>query len=64
MGSLLQVKPILQFCEGKIEPFETQRTKRKERSTVLREDHFKSECPKSDMSNLTILESDALQISY
>ena len=59
MGSLLQVKPILQFCEGKIQPFETQRTKKRALNRLA--EIIKSECPKSDVSNLAILESDALQ---
>lgn len=59
MGSLLQVKPILQFKDGKIQPFETQRTRKRALSRLV--EIVKSECPKSEASNLAILESDALQ---
>ncbi len=59
MGSLLQVKPILQFKDGKIQPFENQRTRKRALNRLV--EIVKSECPKSEASNLTILESDALQ---
>lgn len=59
MGSLLQVKPILQFNDGKIQPFETQRTRKRALNRLV--EIIKSECPKSEASNLSILESDALQ---
>jgi len=59
MGSLLQVKPILQFTDGKIQPFETQRTKK--RALARLSEIIKTECPPSATSSLSILESDALQ---
>ncbi len=58
MGSLLQVKPILLFKDGQVNPFESQRTKKK---AVLRLiELVKNECPHSNESNLALLEADAM----
>ncbi len=59
MGSLLQVKPILQFAEGKIQPYETQRTKKRAIARLV--EIIKAECPKCDTSCLALLESDAME---
>lgn len=58
VGSMLQVKPILLFKEGQVNPFEKQRTKKKalERLTEL----VLQECPAVPESNLAILEADAM----
>lgn len=57
VGSLLQVKPILQFMNGRTEPVESQRTKRRAMAR-LRELVY-SECPHHDGALLTIMHGDA-----
>lgn len=58
VGGLLQVKPILLFIEGQVNPFEKQRTKKKalERMVEL----VLQECPPVPESHLAILEADAM----
>lgn len=58
VGSLLQVKPILLFKDGQVNPFDKQRTKKKALSTIV--ELVKNECPASDESYLAILEADAM----
>jgi len=58
VGSLLQVKPILIFINGQVNPFEKQRTKKKALARIV--DLVLSECPRTSESHLSILEADAL----
>lgn len=58
VGSLLQVKPILQLTDGHIEPLENQRTKR--RAIARLKDLIEAECPRDSESFLTIMHGDAL----
>lgn len=58
VGGLLQVKPILRFIDGTIQPFETPRTKRRALDRIA--DIVKHECPQNDHAYLTIMESDAI----
>ncbi len=57
-GSVLQIKPILQFKDGQITQFESQRTKK--RAIARLQELVLEQCPRSTDSNLAILESDAL----
>lgn len=59
VGSLLQVKPILLFKDGQVNPFDKQRTKKKALARMV--ELVKSECPASADSHLSILEADALE---
>jgi DegV family protein with EDD domain len=59
MGSLLQVKPILLFKDGQVNPFESQRTKKKAISRLI--ELVKAECPHSESSHLALLEADAIE---
>ncbi len=58
MGSLLQVKPILQLTDGHIEPLENQRTKR--RAIARLKELVAAECPRDNSACLTIMHGDAL----
>ena len=58
MGSLLQVKPILLFKDGQVNPFESQRTKKKAILRLI--ELVKNECPHTLESNLALLEADAM----
>lgn len=51
-GSILQVKPILTFIDGKTEPFEKQRTKKKALDRIV--ELVVHECPKSADGHLCI----------
>lgn len=57
VGSLLQVKPILQMLNGRIEPLESQRTKRKAVARI--KELVAAECPRNDGSMLTVMHGDA-----
>ncbi len=56
-GSILQVKPILTFVDGKTEPFEKQRTKKKALDRIV--ELVTAECPKSDEGHLCISQQGA-----
>jgi DegV family protein with EDD domain len=58
MGSLLQIKPILQVSDGRIEPMENQRTKR--RAMERLKELVVADCPRSPDAHLTIMHGDAL----
>jgi DegV family protein with EDD domain len=58
-GSLLQVKPILSFREGQIEPVESQRTKRRAMARIT--ELVLSDCPKGSESYLKLMEGDAME---
>ena len=57
VGSLLQVKPILLFKDGQVNPFDKQRTKKKALARII--ELVKTECPSTPDSHLAILEADA-----
>lgn len=59
MGSLLQVKPILQLTDGHIEPAENQRTKRRAISRL--KELVQAEYPKNGDGYLTIMHGDAFE---
>lgn len=56
VGSILQVKPILQVIDGHIEPAESQRTKTRAMAR-LKELVYKS-CPRGNQAKLTIMQAD------
>lgn len=58
-GSILQVKPILTFIDGKTEPFDKQRTKKKALDRII--ELVVLECPKSDEGHLCISQLGALE---
>lgn len=58
MGSLLQVKPILQLNDGHIEPAENQRTKR--RAIARLKELVQADYPKNGEGHLTLMHGDAL----
>ena len=59
IGGLLQVKPILQFADGKIQPFESRRTKQKALNRLI--EIVENECPPCNISHLSLMETDANQ---
>lgn len=59
VGGLLQVKPILLFKDGQVNPFDKQRTKKNALARIV--ELIKSECPPSQEAHLSILEADAMQ---
>lgn len=58
VGSLLQIKPILLFKDGQVNPFESQRTKKRAIARIV--ELVKSECPQTPNSNLSIFQADAM----
>lgn len=58
-GSILQIKPILTFKDGKIEPHESQRTKN--RGIARIKDLVAEECPANSESHLAVMHGDAYQ---
>lgn len=56
VGELLQVKPILSICDGQIEPFEQQRTKKRAVARLI--EIVKEQCPKSDAAHLCVMQAD------
>lgn len=59
VGSLLQVKPILIFKNGQVNPFDKQRTKKKALARIV--ELVKEECPPKAESYLSILEADSME---
>ena len=59
VGSLLQVKPILIFKDGQVNPFDSQRTKKRAFAKIV--DLVKEECPPNQSSHLTIFHADAME---
>ncbi len=55
-GSILQVKPILTLKNGRIEPVESQRTKR--RALDRMKEIILAECPQSPEAHLTVMHGD------
>jgi DegV family protein with EDD domain len=59
MGSILQVKPILIFKDGQVNPFDSQRTKKRAMARMV--ELVKSECPHDVNSHLAIFQADAME---
>lgn len=59
VGSLLQVKPILVFKDGQVNPFDKQRTKKKALARIV--ELVIEECHPNSDSHLAILEADAME---
>lgn len=59
LGSVLQIKPILLFKDGQVNPFESQRSKKKAFARII--ELVKNECPSTSESNLSIFQADAMQ---
>ena len=58
IGGLLDMKPILAFRNGQIEPIEKQRTKKKALSRI--KDYVASDCARNGTANLVIMHGDAI----
>jgi DegV family protein with EDD domain len=58
-GSILQVKPILTLIDGKTEPAEKQRTKKKALDRII--ELIVNDCPKSEDAHLCIAQEGALE---
>jgi len=59
VGSLLQMKPILQIMDGRIEPFESQRTKRRAVDRII--ELVEENCPHSESAYFAIIHGDVMQ---
>ena len=59
MGSVLQIKPILLFKDGQVNPFENQRTKKRALARII--ELVKQECPISIDNNLSVFQADAME---
>jgi DegV family protein with EDD domain len=59
MGSILQVKPILIFKDGQVNPFDSQRTKKRAMARMV--ELVKAECPHDVNSHLAIFQADAME---
>lgn len=59
VGSVLQIKPILLFKDGQVNPFESQRSKKKAFARII--ELVTEECPLGEESNLSIFQADAMQ---
>ncbi len=57
VGELLQVKPILWICDGQVEPFEQQRTKKRAMARLI--EIVNEQCPKSDDAHLCVMQAEA-----
>ncbi len=57
VGEMLQVKPILRILDGKVEPYEQQRTRK--RALARLSELVTGECPKGDGSFLCVMQADA-----
>jgi DegV family protein with EDD domain len=59
VGSVLQIKPILQFKDGQVNPFENQRTKKRAIARII--DLVKNGCSISVENNLSIFHAAAME---
>ncbi len=59
LGSVLQIKPILTLSDGRVEPFEQQRTKR--RALARLRELVLEACPRSEEAHLCVMHADAEQ---
>ncbi len=57
VGEMLQVKPILRILDGKVEPYEQQRTQKRALARLL--ELAAAECPKGEGSFLCVMQADA-----
>jgi DegV family protein with EDD domain len=58
VGSVLQIKPILLFKDGQVNPFENQRTKKRALARII--ELVKRDCPQTPECNLSIFQADAI----
>lgn len=59
VGSVLQIKPILLFKDGQVNPFENQRTKKRALARII--ELVNQECDKKVDNNLTVFQADAME---
>lgn len=59
VGSVLQIKPILLFKDGQVNPFENQRTKKRAIARII--ELVNQECNKDIDNNLTVFQADAME---
>jgi DegV family protein with EDD domain len=57
LGELLQVKPILSICDGEVQVFEQQRTRKRAWARLI--EIVREECPKSDDAHLCVMQAGA-----
>jgi DegV family protein with EDD domain len=57
LAELLEIKPILTICEGQVEPFEQQRTKK--RALARLAEVIEQECPRSAEAHLCVVQVEA-----
>jgi DegV family protein with EDD domain len=57
VGEMLQVKPILRILDGRVEPFEQQRTRKRSLGRLV--ELVEAECPKGEGSFLCLMQADA-----
>jgi DegV family protein with EDD domain len=61
VGEMLQVKPILRLYDGRVEPYEQQRTRKRALSRLC--ELVVAECPKGAGSFLNLMQADAVEIA-
>ena len=59
VGSILQVKPILVFRDGQVNPFDSQRTKRRAMARMV--ELVKADCPREEISHFAIFQAAAME---
>jgi DegV family protein with EDD domain len=57
VGEMLQVKPILRILDGRVEPYEQQRTRKRSLARLV--ELVAAECPKGEGSFLCLMQADA-----
>jgi len=61
VGEMLQVKPILRIFNGRVEPYEQQRTRKRALNRL--QELVTGECPKGEGSFLCVMQADAMDIA-
>jgi DegV family protein with EDD domain len=61
VGEMLQVKPILRIFNGRVEPYEQQRTRKRALNRL--QELVTGECPKGEGSFLCVMQADAVDIA-
>lgn len=61
VGEMLQVKPILRILDGRVDPYEQQRTQKRALARLL--ELVAGECPKGEGSFLCVMQADAVDIA-
>ena len=59
LGELIQVKPILQICDGQAAPYEQQRTRKRSLARLVQ--IVETQCPRSEAAHLAVLQVAAEQ---